>query len=451
MPLPEFKLLRVLLVQEIRALLIFPALWGMLIILSLLAGYSFIQAVELFSQASKTALAYPELARGMNPLEGIFIPTFGAYYLVETLLLPFVIIQLIGQDKQNGTLKLLLQLPLSPFALNAVKLSATSVVLFLTLLPGISILFIWQYLGGVIHFPEIFALVLGHTLYFLTIVCIAMFATAISNALPTAAMICLAATLGSWVLDFVAASGGLAGVLGNWSLTALLGQFENGLLSSVPLAFFLTLSLFFFIAASVLLHPGQRLYPRLKVILVAVVTLLLIQSSVMQIPQYLDITENRRHSFNPADVRALQQMNKTVIITIHLTREDGRLYDFEHDVLAKLKRTLPDLKVRFAKTKQAGMFGASESDTYGLIEYEYDGKLDQSYSNSALEILPLIHGLANHKVAPDIIPDYTGHPLVADASNSKWWFYLLLPLMFLAAAYLFCKPQLLKSHIIRRQ
>ncbi len=70
MQLSEFQLSRVLLLQEIRALLISPALWVMLIILSLLVGYSFIQAVELFSQASQTALSYPDLASGMNPRGG---------------------------------------------------------------------------------------------------------------------------------------------------------------------------------------------------------------------------------------------------------------------------------------------------------------------------------------------------------------------------------------------
>ena len=222
MQLSNFQLSRVLLVQEMRTVLVSPALWGMLIILSLLVGYSFMQAVELFSQASLTALSYPALASGMNPMEGIFVPTFGAYYLVETLLLPFVIIRLVGQDKQNGTLKLLLQLPLSPFALNAIKLSAVSVVWLFSILPGVSVLIIWQYLGGAVYFPEILTLILGHTLYSLTIVCIAMFATVISNALPTAAMICLAATLGSWVLDFAAGDGGWMSILSSWSLTTLL-------------------------------------------------------------------------------------------------------------------------------------------------------------------------------------------------------------------------------------
>lgn len=450
MQLYKFQLSCVLLMQEIRALLVSPALWVMLVMLSLLVGYSFIQAVELFSQASRTALSYPELASGMNPLEGVFVPTFGAYYLVETLLLPFVAIRLFGQDKQNGTLKLLLQFPLSPFSLNAIKLLAMAVVWLFILLPGLSALIIWQYLEGTVYCPEILTLLLGHTLYALTVICIAVFAiavfaAAITDALPTAAVICLAATLGSWVLDFAASEqSGWMGALGNFSLTTLLRQFESGLLSSVSIASFLGVSLLFFILASIWLHPGRRLYHKIKASFFSVVAILVVVSVIIQVPQYMDITENRGHSFNPADVRALQQMNEPLKITIHLAPEDGRLYDLEREVLAKLRRIVPNLEVVFANTQSTGLFGAAENDNYGLIEYEYAGKHDMSYSNSIFEILPLLHTLAGHKVIADVMPNYSGHPLVTDASNSKWWFYLLLPLMFLLSAYLFRQPQFLR-------
>ncbi len=445
MPLSEmqrfnrFRLLKVLLGQEIRTLCISPALWVMLIILSLLVGYSFIQAVALFSQASQTALSYPELASGMNPLPGIFVPTFGAYYLVETLLLPFVIIRLIGQDKENGTLKLLLQLPLSPFELNGVKLAAMGMVWLLFLLPAVSVLLIWQYLGGAVYFQEICTLSLGHTLYSLTIVCIAMFATVISRALPTAAMICLAATLGSWVLDFAASAAGNSGwmtILCNLSLTTLLRSFEDGLFSSPSLVSFLLLPMSFFLAASVLLHPGQRGLYKIRNLSLVVISLLSVAATLMQFPYYIDVTEARNHSFNPADERGLRQMDKRLTITIHLTQEDGRLYDLEHEVLVKLQRIVPDLKLVFAETQSAGLFAASGSDNYGLIEYEYGGKQEQSYSNSILEILPLLHGLAGQKVEPDEMLGYGGHPLVADASWSRWWFYLFLPFLFLLAGRL---------------
>ena len=446
MHLSKFRLSSLLLAQEIRVLLASPALWGMLIILSFLVGYSFIRAVDLFSQASRTALSYPELASGMNPLEGIFVPTFGAYYLVETLLLPFVTIRLIGQDKQNGTLKLLLQLPISSFSLQGIKLWAMGIVWLLILVPGISVFVIWHHLGGAVYFPEILTLMLGHTLYALTIICIAMLATTISQALPTAAMICLTVTLGSWVLDFAAANGGWLEILAKWSLTTLLRQFESGLLSANAIISFMVLSLLFFGSASVWLHPGRKFFYKIKVLLPFAVGLVMI-AAVIPGSGSVDVSENHKHSFNPADVRALQQMTEPLKITIHLARQDSRLYDLEHEVLAKLRRVVPDLEVVFAKTQSTGMFSAAENDKYGLIEYDYNGKHDQSYSNSPEEILPLLHALAGHKVNPDKTRIYTGHPLVADADYSKWWFYFLLPFIFMISGWLVRQPKFL----IRRQ
>lgn len=447
MPLSKTQLLKILLFQEIRNILLSPALWGLLIALSLLVGYSFIQAVTLFSQASQTALSYPELAAGMNPLDGIFVPTFGAYYLIETLLLPFIILRLIGHDKQNGTLKILLQLPLSTFALNGVKLAAMALVWLLLLIPAVSVVINWKILGGSIYYPEILTLLLGHALYSLTIVCIAMFATAIAKTLPTAAMLCLGVTLGCWVLDFATGNGqGWLEILNNWSLTTLLRQFESGLLSSPTIAAFLILALLFFTGASVWLHPGKQLQLKIQSSLLVVAVLLLAAVGCSQLGGYVDMTANRQHSFPPADVRALQQMQKPLIITIHLTPEDGRYYDLDHEVLAKLKRVVPDLRLIFADTASGGLFAASGSDTYGLIEYEYAGQKEQSYSNSPEEILPLLHKLAGQKVTRDKLQSYSGHPLVADASGSKVWFYLLLPLLFLLAAGLLQQPRFLRNH-----
>ncbi len=437
MQLSKLQVSRAVLRQELRGLSGSSALWCLLAALSLLLGYSFMQAVNLFSQASQTALTYPALAGGMNPLEGIFVPTFGAYYLIETLLLPFVIIRLIGQDKQNGTLKLLLQLPLSPATLNLIKLVAMAGVWLLILLPGISTIIVWHGLGGTVYFPEILCLLLGHTLYTLLIICIAMFATAISNSLPTAAMICLATTLGSWVLDFAAGNGGWLGILGNWSFTTRLRQFESGLLSSNSIVYFFGLALFLFISTSIWIHPGRSLHNKLKSLAWAAALLLLVFGAIMQRPAYIDVTENHKHSFNPAATRALKKMQKPLKITIHLTREDGRLYDFEHEILAKLRRIVPHLQVVFSKTQSAGLFGAAEDDNYGLIEYDYAGKHEQSYSNSTQEILPLLYALAGQKVKPDKVLEYTGHPLVTDAGNFQWWFYLILPSAFLFTAWKF--------------
>ena len=417
-----------------RGLLASPALWIMLIIVSLLVGYSFIQAVNLFGQASRTALSFPEMASGMNPLQGIFVPTFGAYYLSETLLLPFVAIRLIGLDKQSGVLKLLLQLPLSTLSLCGLKIIAMGLIWLGTLLPAASALCIWHSLGGTVYPPEIAVLLTGHALYSLTIIAIAMFAATISDSLPTAAMFCLAVTLGSWVLDF-AASGqsGFLGMIGKFSLTGMLRQFENGLLSTPHVVIFLSLALLFFLLTAVWLHPGQRLSRKMGKSFVLLPVLCLLVLSAHLTPHYMDVTENRRHSFNPADSRALRQLNQPLTITIHLNPRDSRLLDLQHGVLAKLHRVVPKLTIQYAQGKSTGLFNASESDNYGLIEYDYNGKHKKSYSNSQKEFLRIIYHLAEIVVVPDVVPIYHGHPLIADATGSGWWFYIFLPIFFLCA------------------
>ncbi len=439
-------LIRLVLAQEIRGLFFSPALWIMLIIISLLVGFSFIQAVNLFSQASKTALTYPDMASGMNPLQGIFIPTFGAYYLSQTLLLPFVAIRVIGRDKESGALKLLLQLPLSLLTLCGLKITALGFVWLISLIPAVSVLLLFHYLGGHIYFAEIVVLLVGHGLYALTISSIAMFAATISDSLSTAAICCLAVTLGSWVLDF-AASGqvGILGALGSASMTSMLGHFENGLFSTGCATSFLSMAVLFFLLSVVWLHPGQGLRVKFGkslgvILLIAVVTAMLLSK-----PNSMDLTEDQRHSFNPAATRVLKKLDKKLTITIHLAPQDSRLLDLDRDFIAKLRRSVQKLDVKYAKTGSAGLFNAAENENYGLIMYEYNGQRDQSYSNSQNEILPIIYNLAGVKIVAEPVSVYSGYPLVADAAGSRWWFYVVLPLFFLCCGVYGRKGKLMAS------
>lgn len=432
MPSSERSLFPALLAQDLRSLFGSLAFLAMLILLSLLVGYSFIQAVDLFSQASRTALAYPALGSGLDPVEGIFVPTFGAYYLIETLLLPLVVIQLGGRERQTGTLKLLLQLPLRPSTLMSSKLAALAIGGLPLFAPAALAIAAWLLQGGVIYWPELGTLLLGHLLHGLAIISIALFAAVIASSPASAAMISLGVTLGSWVLDFASANGGWMELAGKLSLTRLLRPFEEGLLTSPAVAAFVILSLLFIIAATIFLHPGHSLATRLKALLPPVILLAGIGGLVATHPLYLDASEDLRHSFGPADTRALETMKSPLRITIHMSRDDSRFQDFERSILAKLRRSVPRLELRYADTSPTSPFGAPEDDRYGLIEFDYAGRHDESYSTSPQEILPLIHALAGHKVpGAGGKAEYGGHPLVADMAQLRWWFYLFLPLLFM--------------------
>src|SRR5205807_2672655 len=223
---------RPLLAKELWQIAGGRALWTMLLLLCPLVGYSFVQAVSLYREASVAASQSPALASGLSPLDGVLVPTFGAFYVAVTLLFPFVAIRMLGHEKETGALRLLIQLPYRAFTLVAAKLGATVAAWLIAAVPVVSALAIWSFLGGHLDAPETLNLLFGHVLYGLLVGAIALFAAAIADSAATAAIVTLAFTIGSWVLDFTAA--GHPGIL-DWiarlSLTQVLRSFEQGLLS----------------------------------------------------------------------------------------------------------------------------------------------------------------------------------------------------------------------------
>src|SRR5258706_12117049 len=155
-----------LLVKELWEILSGRALWTMLLLLMCpLIGYSFFQAVSLYAEASAAGLQSPVLASSLSPLDGILVPTLGASYVAVTLLFPFVAIRVLGQEKESGALRLLIQLLYRSSTLVAAKLVAVAVAWVLASIPALSALAIWRMLGGHLSAPETMNLLFGHLLY----------------------------------------------------------------------------------------------------------------------------------------------------------------------------------------------------------------------------------------------------------------------------------------------
>lgn len=434
MRLPEYwSVARALLRHEIHCLLASKALWAMLLALAPLVGYGFIQAVTLFGEASKSALEFPELARGMTPLDGILVPTLGAFYLAVTLLFPFVAIRVIGQDKQSGATKLTGQFPVGITTLLVVKLLAVGFAWCLALIPGLSAVVIWILLGGHCHLPELLNLLLGHGLYAFAVTGIAFFAAAIADSVATAAIIALAFTLGFWVLDFAAGSTQISWLqaLSQFSLTAGLRQFERGLFGLPQAMASLLIGTALVVAAGIWLSGGRRLADRAGGSIGLVLITAVLLAAATQSGFYRDLSEERRNSFNSADDAALVKMTQGLRITLYLSADDSRLKDIEANVLSKLRRQVSRLDIRYGEAGRVGLFGSSGDDRYGLIVYEYAGKRGESRSSDPREILSILYGLADIKVTPTDEATYPGYPLVANAGSWGAWFYLGLPALTL--------------------
>src|SRR5258706_8334129 len=157
--------LRPLLVKELWEILSGRALWTMLLLMCPLIGYSFFQAVSLYGEASTAGLQSPVLASSLSPLDGVLVPTLGAFYVAVTLLFPFVAIRALGQEKETGALRLLVQLPYRSPTLITAKLAAALAAWLLSSIPSLSALVMWSMLGGHLAVPETSNLLFGHLLY----------------------------------------------------------------------------------------------------------------------------------------------------------------------------------------------------------------------------------------------------------------------------------------------
>jgi ABC-2 type transport system permease protein len=433
--------LRPLLAKEIREIVAGRALWIMLLLMCPLIGYSFFQAVSLYAESSIAAQQSPVLAASLSPLDGVLVPTFGASYVAVTLLFPFVAIRVLGQEKESGTLRLLVQLPYGTSTLIGAKLAAILAAVVVVSLPALATLAWWTSLGGHLSAPETSNLIAGHVLYGLLVGSIALFAAAVTDSTATAAIVALAFTIGSWVLDFtIAGRPGILEWLARLSLTQILRTFEQGLLSAgVALGVIAAIGGFATLAG-IWLSPGVAARVKLARSSICVLATIAVIALVAQIGFARDVTEDRRNSFPAADARALARLSEPLRVSVHLAPEDPRFIDLQRNVLSKLARAMPDVTIRLAAARQP-IATSTGDESYGQIEFTYGTRADVTRSTSPREILPLLYALAQVPVPqPDPGGGYPGYPLVADAQATLPFFFGALPLLIAPAWWLSRRP-----------
>ncbi len=428
--MPSIKRFFALLRLEARQLLLGRAWICLAIILSLLVGSGFHQALALFGDASRSASGAGDLAQGLNPFDGILVPTFGALYLVATLLLPFVALRQIGADRENGAWKLLLR---SGFSVSPMLLAKGMVLaLFWLAMTGIPLVAaaLWRCMGGHVHGPELAGLLMGHALYGFAVLAVAFLASSLSKNAATASLLTLAATLGSWVLDFNASMGSFwMQHLGALSLTNALRPLERGLLELGHLGTWVAGLGTLMALAALLLRPGRPWLSRVipcGVVLILAVPLLLV---VGRLRGHRDLTEDLRHSFPPGVERALGTLSEPLQIDVYLDPEDPRWMDLNRQLISKLRRIVPKVDVRLGDSGP-GRFGGSAGERYGEVIYSYQGRQEMSRSTSPEEVLPVLWNLS--RTPPpreEAEAGYPGYPLVPRDRWSHLTFFFLIPLV----------------------
>jgi ABC-2 type transport system permease protein len=132
----------------------------------------------------------------------------------------------------------------------------------------------------------------------------------------------------------------------------------------------------------------------------------------------------------------MQQIREPLQITVFLSPEDPRLTDFEQNILKKLRRSLPRLKVVYAANSRTGLFENAD-DHYGEIWYEMGGRKVMERSTIDEVVLEQIYSLAG--VSPPErtdVDEFPGYPLAVQPRHASLIFYLIWPLTTILAWWL---------------
>jgi len=428
---------RWLLAKEWRELLASRSWWVLLFTIGPLVGVSFISAVRTYADLSGLNGTAAGVGEAFSPLVGVWAPTFSACELAAAFLLPFVAIRVVAGDMQSGALKLELQHPMPAAGRIAAKAAVLLAGWLVASAPPLVAIVMWRLYGGSIYPPELLAVAAGHVLNAGLTVALAAAAAAATEHPSTAAIVTLTVTVGTWILNFVAAvQGGIWERAAGYTPTAMVAEFQHGLVrldvvlvASTLIALGLTLA-----ATWTRLGVAVRRRAYESAIAAALAAAVIVASTFATASW--DASENRANSFSEADEIALKQIHAPLRIEAHLAPEDPRRVDLERRALSKLRRVMPKVDVRYFAATTTGLFEQASAQ-YGEIWYDLGGRRAMNRTTTAEGVLETIFSLAGVAPPPELDSDvFRGHPLAVPPKGAAAVFYGIWPAAIAAAAFI---------------
>ena len=413
--------------KEWRELMASRAWWVLLLAMGPLVGISFIDAVRIYGEASGLHGTSTGVGEAFSPLVGIWAPTFSSCELAAAFLLPFVGIRLMAGDRQNGVLKLELQHPTPAVFRIGMKMLVLMAGWLIALIPAAATIALWKGYGGSVYSPEVATVAFGHLLNAGLTIALALAIASFTEHPATAAILALTVTVGTWILNFVAAvHGGVWERAAAYTPTALVAQFQHGLIRLDVTLIALALIAGGLGLAAIWIRLGLAVRRRIAESLVLVLAVAVVIFACTFVRPSWDMSENRMNSFSEADEAALAGIHN-LRIEAHLAPEDGRRTDLEQHALVKLRRIMPGLRVDYVSATSVGLFEQT-TEHYGEIWYELGARKTVSRITSAEGVIEKIYEIAGVTPPPENETDlFRGHPLAARPTGAALVFYFIWP------------------------
>jgi len=426
-----------LLRKEWRELCASRAWWVMLVLIGPLVGVSFISAVRTYAELSGLNGTSAGVGEAFSPLVGVWAPTFSACELAAAFLLPFVAIRLVAGDRQSGALKLELQHPMPAIA----RMTAKGLVLLagwiIASLPPVIAVVMWRSYGGTVYVPELVTIMVGHVLNAGLTIALAAAAASLTEHPSTAAILTLSVTVGTWILNFVAAvQGGIWERAASYTPTAMVAEFQHGLVRLDVTLVACALVAAGLCIGAIWMRLGEPVYRRVagSVAVLAIASAAVLASSF--VTASWDTSEARSNSFPEADEAALARIRGPLRIDAHLAPEDPRRVDLERRALSKLRRVMPRMRVHYISATSIGIFEQT-AEHYGEIWYQLDGRKTMSRVTTAEGVLESIYEVAGVTPPAEGEDDiFRGHPLAVPPKGAAAVFYGVWPAAIAAVAVL---------------
>ena len=423
--------------KEWRELLVSRAWWVLLAVMGPLVGVSFIGAVRTYAEVSGLGGTAAGVGEALSPLVGVWAPTFSACELVAVFLLPFVAIRLMGGDRQSGALKIESQQGMSALARVAAKAGVLAVGWVIASAAPLVAILLWKSYGGTLYAPELATIAIGHLLNAGLTIALAAAAASMTEHPSTAAVVTLSVTVGTWIVNFIAAvQGGIWEKVARYTPTAMVAEFQHGLLRVDMVLIALALVTGGLALAAIWIRIGVAVRRRVLESLALGALITVVVTACALVSASWDLSENRMNSFSEGDEQALRQIHTPLRIEAHLAAEDPRRSDLERKALSKLRRVMPDVQVQYFSATSTGLFEQT-SPHYGEIWYELAGRKEMSRVTTAEGVLETIYALAGVAApAEDDESIFRGHPLAVPPKGAAFVFYGIWPAVVIAAGVL---------------
>jgi len=300
--------------------------------------------------------------------------------------------------------------------------------------PAVAAVILWRSYGGSIYPPELASVVAGHVLNAALTIALASAAASLTDHPSTAAIVTLSVTVGTWIVNFIAAvQGGLWERAAGYTPTAMVAEFQHGLVRADVLIAAGTLVLLGLVIGAIWMRLGVAVRRRAcESIGAGALAAAAIFAGTFVTASH-DFSENRMNSFPRADEEALERIRQPLRIEAYLAAEDPRRVDLEHRALSKLRRILPKTQVTYIARTSTGLFEQT-SQHYGEIWFELGGRRAMSRMTTAEAVLETIYELAG-VAAPQEADDnvFRGHPLAIPPRRAGTVFYGIWPALVVAA------------------